>query len=71
MAQTLDGLLEKLWEDYQKITPQAGKIHDLLKSEGETIVNDHIAFRTYNLPSINIDVLSKQFLEFGYKEKGH
>lgn len=33
-------------------------------------MNDHIAFRTFNDPRINVDVLARVFLEAGYTEKG-
>jgi hypothetical protein len=61
-------LFKKLWADYSGINPSVNNIHSLLQSEGESIVNDHIAFRTFDLPTINIEKLSKAFLECGYKE---
>lgn len=67
---TLDNLLQKMWKDYVDLIPQAQKIVDLLESEGEEILNDHIALRTFDHPRINVDVLSRPFLESGYKEKG-
>lgn len=59
-------LLDKMWNDYIEMTPQAQKIVNLLKSEGEDVVNDHIALRTFNLPEVTIDVLAKPFLDGGY-----
>ena len=66
----LEELLEKLWGDYARINPQAEKIHGLLTQRGEQIINDHIAFRTFNIPKININVLAKTFVSFGYQPKG-
>jgi hypothetical protein len=63
-------LFRKLWDDYCTINPSIDKIHKLLSGRGETVVNDHIAFRTFDLPGINIDSLSKNFIEIGYTEKG-
>ncbi len=63
-------LLEKMWQEYIAMNPQAQKIYDCLVSEGENVVNDHIALRTFNDKRVNIDVLSKPFLLFGYEEKG-
>jgi len=63
-------LFEKLWDGYSEMNPGAHKIHDLLTMEGERIVNDHIAFRTYDIPGIDIESLSKIFKEYGYEEKG-
>ena len=54
---TLEELLQRLWNDYASINTQAGGIYNLLTGKGEKIINDHIAFRTFNIPKINIDVL--------------
>jgi hypothetical protein len=66
----MDEIFDKLWIQYSTENPSVKKIHDLFKSEGETIVNDHVAFRTFNDPRVNIDVLSKAFTSRGYKEAG-
>jgi hypothetical protein len=63
-------LLSKLWEQYAEITPSAKKIHTLLEEKGETILNDHIAIRTFNDKRVNIDVLEKIFLSVGYEARG-
>jgi len=63
-------LLSKLWEQYAAITPSAKKIHTLLEEKGETILNDHIAIRTFNDKRVNISVLEKIFLSVGYEAKG-
>jgi hypothetical protein len=67
---TLPALLDKMWQDYVHINPLAQKIYDLLSAQGEKVVNDHIALRTFNHPRITIDVLAKPFLECGYVYKG-
>jgi hypothetical protein len=63
-------LLSKLWEQYAEITPSAKKIHTLLEEKGETILNDHIAIRTFNDPRVNISVLEKIFVNVGYEARG-
>ena len=63
-------IFENLWKEYSETNPSATKIHSLLEEEGETIVNDHVAFRTYDLPGINIEALSGIFIKAGYIEKG-
>jgi len=63
-------IFEKLWKEYSKTNPSANNIHNLLEKEGEIIRNDHVAFRTYDIPGIDIEALSKPFLEAGYVEKG-
>jgi len=66
----IDEIFKQLWVQYSTENPSVKKIHDLFEQEGETIVNDHVAFRTFNDPRVNIDVLSKAFTERGYKEAG-
>ncbi|HWL07660.1 MAG TPA: DUF1338 domain-containing protein [Planctomicrobium sp.] len=59
-------LLDRLWGDFSRINPQAGAIHLLLERRGETVVNDHIAFRTFADPRVGIDVIAKPFVAAGY-----
>lgn len=70
MATALPSLLDKMWQDYIAINPLAKKISDTLEAQGEKIINDHIALRTYNHPRVSVDVLAKPFLESGYQYKG-
>ena len=59
-----------LWKDYTKQNPSAQAIHDLFTKENEQVINDHIAFRTFDDPRMNIEVLSKKFIKLGYVPKG-
>ncbi len=63
-------IFSKLWVDYTSRNPYVKKVHDLFIAEGEEVVNDHIAFRTFSDSKVNVDVLSKIFLKMGYVEKG-
>ena len=63
-------IFEKLWAIYTAQNPDSRKVYDLLSAEGETIINDHVAFRTFDHPQINIDILSKEFVQCGYVYKG-
>ncbi|MDA3954354.1 MAG: DUF1338 domain-containing protein [Bacteroidales bacterium] len=67
---SLDNIFDKLWLDYTTQNPDVQKVYELFTNEGETVLNDHIAFRTFDDPRINIDVLSRVFIEHGYEEKG-
>ncbi|MBA2115308.1 DUF1338 domain-containing protein [Bremerella alba] len=67
MTRSIEKLIDQLWDSYQKNNPQADRIHRLLSERGETIVNDHIAFRTFQDPRIGIDQLAIPFLEAGYQ----
>lgn len=62
-------LLHKLWDDYATLNPRARAIHGLLASKGHSVVNDHIAIRTFGHPKTNIEVVAKAFIEVGYEAK--
>ncbi|MFA8450783.1 MAG: DUF1338 domain-containing protein [Bacteroidales bacterium] len=62
-------IFEKLWSQYKRKNPAVAEIHELFMQEGETIINDHIAFRTYDDKRINIDVIAKAFIDIGYEYK--
>jgi len=63
-------IFEKLWTQYSTENPSTGKIYDLFQNAGERIVNDHVAFRTYDDPRVGIDVIARPFVEAGYVPKG-
>jgi hypothetical protein len=62
-----DDLFQLLWQDYLTMTPQAKRVSDLLQSRGESIVNDHIALRTFAHERVDIEVLDRAFVEAGYE----
>jgi hypothetical protein len=63
-------IFTRLWEGYTAQNPSTQKVHDLFTGQGENVINDHIAFRTFNHPSIGVDVLATIFLANGYVFKG-
>ena len=63
---TLDQFFAKLWNDYTAMTPQAQRIHDAFVAEGETIINDHVAFRTFDRGPITLADLEPHLLALGY-----
>lgn len=63
-------LFERLWRDYVAVTPQASRIHALLSGRGETIVNDHIALRTFSRERVGIEALARPFIALGYRPGG-
>ncbi|MGR5095022.1 DUF1338 domain-containing protein [Vibrio maritimus] len=68
---TVDALFGHLWQDYiTRLCPSAHKVHDLLR-EDESLINDHIALRTFNVAPLGIDTLAKPFLDLGYEVRGH
>ncbi len=66
---TLETLLEKMWLDYCALNPAAKKIYDLFTAEGEIVLNDHIALRTFDHPKLGLESLAKHFKNLGYVEK--
>ena len=60
-------LIDRFWEKYTSYTPSAKQIYQLF---GEEITNDHIAFRTLNLPGISIENQKEYLLQYGYQERG-
>jgi hypothetical protein len=67
---THQNIINKLWDIYTAQNPSIQKVYDLFVSHGETVFNDHIAFRTFDDPRVNIDALARVFVESGYREKG-
>lgn len=63
-------IFDQLWKEYAQRTPSAQKIKDLFINEGNVVNNDHVAFRTFDDPRVNIEVLAVPFIEAGYKEIG-
>ena len=56
-----------LWDHYTAVTPQAQRIQALFKSHGENVLNDHVAFRTFNNSPISLEKLEPQLEAIGYK----
>ncbi|QIZ77839.1 DUF1338 domain-containing protein [Ferrimonas lipolytica] len=69
MPHTIASLFDAMWQDYIVQCPSADKIHQLLEHDGE-IINDHVAFRTFNLPEVGLDKLAQHFIALGYEAKG-
>ena len=63
-------LFERLWAGYILQNPEAKRVFDSFTAEGETVENDHIAFRTFYHPQLNVNVLARPFLMAGYEQKG-
>jgi len=67
-AQVID-LFNNIWKNYLEVTPSAEKIHQLLGS-GNDLINDHVAYRTFNHDKVNIEKLAAHLIALGYKECG-
>ncbi|NVK52579.1 MAG: DUF1338 domain-containing protein [Flavobacteriaceae bacterium] len=67
---TTTEIFNNLWNEYTERTPSAQKIKDLFTNKGNTVYNDHVAFRTFDDARVNIDVLARPFITVGYIECG-
>ena len=66
MTQELDQLFGRLWDQYSELNPKAPRIHQLFEDRGDTVLNDHVAFRTFNDNRLGIERIAKPFLDLGY-----
>ncbi|MFY0663059.1 MAG: DUF1338 domain-containing protein [Natronospirillum sp.] len=57
---------DALWHQYTDLTPQAATIQAALTARGETVLNDHVAFRTFNIAPVRLSDLEPQLLAMGY-----
>jgi hypothetical protein len=62
-----DDFIKKSWNRYVQLTPDAPVIHDLLEKRGEVIMNDHLAYRTFNINGIDRMTLGGIFERWGYQ----
>ncbi len=69
MTAQVTALFNNIWQNYLEVTPSADKIHQLLGS-GNDLINDHVAYRTFNHPKVGIDKLAAHLVALGYKESG-
>lgn len=69
MTAQVKQLFDNIWQNYLEVTPSAKKVHQLLGS-GNDLLNDHVAYRTFNLAKVNLDTLAAHLIKLGYKECG-
>ena len=69
MTAQVSQLFNNIWQNYLEVTPSAEKVHQLLGS-GNDVINDHVAYRTFNLEKVSLDKLAAHLLKLGYKECG-
>ena len=69
MTATVTALFDKIWQQYIDVTPSAKNIQQLL-GNGNDIINDHVAYRTFNTAKINLAKLAKHLISIGYTECG-
>lgn len=70
MTAQITELFDNIWQQYIAVTPSAQKIHQLL-ADGNTVINDHVAYRTFDIEKVNLNKLAQHLLALGYTECGH
>lgn len=66
---TIEKLFDNMWQDYLELNPDASKIYQLF-SENNTVVNDHVAFRTFGLPGMRVEDIAQPLVDLGYSVAG-
>ena len=61
-----DHFFDALWRAYTAVTPQALQIHALFGALGEQVINDHVAFRTFDRCAYNLESFVEVLGELGY-----
>ncbi|GHG05530.1 DUF1338 domain-containing protein [Thalassotalea marina] len=69
MSIEVKSLFNNIWQNYLDVTPSAQKIHQLLGS-GNDVINDHVAYRTFNIKKVGIEKLAQHLIALGYTECG-
>jgi hypothetical protein len=59
-----------LWRDYATIAPTAASIKRDLLDAGERVVDDHVAFRTFDRGPLSVDALEALIVSVGYVRDG-
>lgn len=62
-----DEFFQRLWDDFVGIAPQAATLRQRLIDAGETVENDHVAFRTLARPGLGIESLEGRLFDLGYR----
>lgn len=57
----------RLWEQYTVVTPQALRIHDAMAASNGAVQNDHVAFRTFRYPPLDIPHLEPLLVSMGFE----
>ena len=62
-------LFNNIWQDYISVTPSAEKIHQMFGGE-ESVINDHVAYRTFNIDKVSKEKLAAHLTALGYEKCG-
>lgn len=66
----LEKMFENMWRDYTSLNPKVLEVENVFKKRGESLINDHVAFRTFNTKELGLENFKAFFLKNGYEVKG-
>ncbi|RHW77954.1 DUF1338 domain-containing protein [Colwellia sp. RSH04] len=69
MTANVTALFDNIWQQYIEVTPSAKSIQALL-GNGNDVINDHVAYRTFNNEKVGLQTLAKHLIALGYTECG-
>lgn len=61
-------LINRITNLYESTNPVFKSVLNILEKQEENNIIDHLSYRTFDFPTISIDVLAVPFIEAGYKE---
>jgi hypothetical protein len=64
---TREQFFSELWADFVRIAPQAAALKARFEALGETVVDDHVAFRTFDRGPLRLTALEPLLLDLGYR----
>jgi hypothetical protein len=66
-------LLDGLWRDFVRVSPQAERIRSLLVERGEVVHHHHVGLRTFAAPEVGlgIEALARRFEAAGWRPREH
>ena len=67
MNNDLNRFFAELWQDYLQLAPQVNIIQTTLRQHCPDLVNDHVAFRTFDIPAMDIARLEQHLISLDYK----
>ncbi len=62
-----DAFFQHLWQDYIQMAPRAAQLKAVFEQRGERVLNDHVAFRSFDCAPIRIVDLEPHFFALGYR----
>jgi hypothetical protein len=65
-----EDLFDCLWRRHVALSPSAQRLRAALKERGEAVVEDHVAFRTFDLSPVGLESLAAPWMDRGWVETG-